>query len=88
LLCARTGLLALLVDLEALAELVSIGTLFVFGAVAAGLVWRRCVDGRVPDQAVRTVWRLLAVVTASLGKAPGRREDADTASDLPCSAAL
>ncbi|KAK9811336.1 hypothetical protein WJX72_002052 [[Myrmecia] bisecta] len=35
------GLLALLVDLEALAELVSIGTLFVFCMVSAGGLWRR-----------------------------------------------
>lgn len=38
---ARTGTLALLVDLGVLAELVSIGTLFVFFTVSAGLLWRR-----------------------------------------------
>ena len=36
-----TGLLALTVDIEVLAELVSIGTLAIFGSVCAGLlVWR------------------------------------------------
>ncbi len=38
------GVLALLVDLEVLAELVSIGTLFVFCMVAAGVLWRRYND--------------------------------------------
>lgn len=66
--CARTGLLALLVDLEALAELVSIGTLFVFFAVAAGTVWRRCVEpGGAPDQATKAAGRLGSVIAASLG---------------------
>lgn len=39
----------MLVELEALAELVSIGTLFAFFAVSAGLIWRRC-TGDAPSR--------------------------------------
>ena len=45
-----TGALALLVDIETLAQLVSIGTLFVFGSVCAGLLARRHTP---EDEAVR-----------------------------------
>jgi APA family basic amino acid/polyamine antiporter len=62
------GLLAVLVDLEVLAELVSIGTLFAFFAVSAGLIWRRCTgSGLSPDQAPETGRRLGAVIVLSLG---------------------
>ncbi|BDA45110.1 Cationic amino acid transporter 1 [Coccomyxa sp. Obi] len=62
------GLLAFLVDLEVLAELVSIGTLFAFFAVSAGLIWRRCMGDShaVPDQAPDVARRLGAVVALSL----------------------
>ena len=65
----HAGLMAFLVDLEVLAELVSIGTLFAFFAVSAGLIWRRCMGDShaVPDQAPETAWRLGAVVALSLG---------------------
>ena len=60
-----TGVLALVVDIEALAELVSIGTLVVFGSVCASLlVWRHApapgeeeeeeVDGGVTARAAAT----------------------------------
>lgn len=59
----------MLVDLEVLAELVSIGTLFAFFAVSAGLIWRRCTgSGLLPDQASETGRRLGAVIVLSLGQ--------------------
>ncbi|EIE21064.1 amino acid transporter [Coccomyxa subellipsoidea C-169] len=63
-----SGLLAVLVDLEVLAELVSIGTLFAFFAVSAGLIWRRYTgSGQSPENAPETGKRLGAVVALSLG---------------------
>ena len=58
-----TGALALLVDIETLAQLVSIGTLFVFGSVCAGLLARRHTpedgSGRAP-----ALWRLAALLVS------------------------
>ena len=58
-----TGALALLVDIETLAQLVSIGTLFVFGSVCAGLLARRHTPedgtGRAP-----ALWRLAALLVS------------------------
>ncbi len=55
-------------DLEVLAELVSIGTLFAFFAVSAGLIWRRYTgSGQSPENALETGKRLGAVVALSLG---------------------
>ena len=61
-----SGALAFVVDIEALADLVSIGTLFVAVVVAGGILMRRYT---MPDQARRGPihWRLLALVAASLG---------------------
>lgn len=67
----RTGALALLVDLETLAELVSIGTLFVFFCVCAGLIWRRyCGSGTTNDStqhAPAVAKRLGVIIAASFG---------------------
>ena len=61
-----TGALALLVDIETLAQLVSIGTLFVFGSVCAGLLARRHTpedgSGRAP-----ALWRLAALLVSCVG---------------------
>ena len=61
-----SGALAFVVDIEALADLVSIGTLFVAVVVAGGILMRRYT---MPEQARRAPvhWRLLALVAASLG---------------------
>lgn len=53
-------------DLEVLAELVSIGTLFVFSMVSAGVIWRRYHDPERPTWTGAPI-RLAAVATFSLG---------------------
>ena len=63
-------MLALLVDLETLAELVSVGTLFVFFCVSAGLIWRRyCRDGDSsdPERSQQVAIRLGTIVACSFG---------------------
>lgn len=58
------GLLSFLFDIEILAELVSIGTLFVFACVCAAVLWRRY---RVEERpALPLGWRLAAVVLLSV----------------------
>ena len=60
------GLLALLMDLESLTELVSIGTLFVFFAISAAVLWRRHYD---PGQsAMGLAWRLIAICLLASGR--------------------
>ena len=61
-----TGLLALCVDIDILAELVSIGTLAIFGSVCAGLLARRYTpeDGSGRGPAMRRVAALAAACVA------------------------
>eukprot|EP00884_Botryococcus_braunii_P001078 jgi/Botrbrau1/10971/Bobra.0383s0025.1 len=61
-----SGLLALLVDLEVLAELVSIGTLFVFSMLSAGVLWRRYHNPERPTWTAIPL-RLAALALFSLG---------------------
>lgn len=61
------GALALLVDLEALAELTSLGTLVTFFCTAAALLWRRYCDGS-PASMRSTALRLACIIAASLGE--------------------
>ena len=71
------GVLALLVDLETLAELVSVGTLFVFFCVSAGLIWRRyCRDGSTDaEQAQQVATRLGTIVACSFGACYSKPSD-------------
>jgi len=68
---ALSALLALCVDIEVLAKLVNIGTLFVFFMVATGTYVRRYVPsapGPTRDAAARAVdWRLAAVMLPAFG---------------------
>ena len=64
-LVSSAGLLALLVDLESLAELVSIGTLFVFFMVSAAVLWSRHFDSQGPRLGL--VMRLVGVSLSALG---------------------
>jgi len=58
------GLLSFLFDIEILAELVSIGTLFVFACVCGAVLWRRY---RVEERpALPLGWRLATVVALSV----------------------
>eukprot|EP00887_Chlorella_sp_A99_P006516 scaffold3.g6516.t1 len=64
---AASGLLAVAIDISVLAELVSVGTLFVFAMVCAAVVHRRYYQpGRTPS-AWPVLLRLLAIVCASAG---------------------
>jgi hypothetical protein len=60
------GVLALAVDLESLAELVSVGTLITFYCTAAAVLWRRHCDGTRDGQR-RTAQRLGATAALSFG---------------------
>ena len=63
--CSK-GVLALAVDLESLAELVSVGTLITFYCTAAAVLWRRHCDG-TRDGRRRTAQRLGATAASSFG---------------------
>ena len=65
------GALALLVDLEALAELTSLGTLVTFFCTAAALLWRRYCDGS-PGSKRDTALRLSCIIASSLGESASR----------------
>ena len=89
-----TGTLAALVDIEILAQLVSIGTLTIFGAVCAGLLARRHTpeDGTGRGPATRRVAALVAScvgfsVTYAGGARGGREGNGDGGS-FASSAAL
>lgn len=61
------GLPALLVDLESLAELVSIGTLFVFFTLSAAVLWRRHCEASGPSMHLHL--SMLGLCTMALGAA-------------------
>lgn len=63
------GALALAVDLEALAELVSLGTLVTFCSTAGAVLWRRYCDGS-PTSTRATAQRLGCIVACSLCERP------------------
>jgi len=68
--CTRAGALALVADLETLAAMVSVGALFVFLCVAAGVLWRRC-RAPAPAPARGLAAHLAALIALSLGARRG-----------------
>ncbi|KAK9813513.1 hypothetical protein WJX73_003694 [Symbiochloris irregularis] len=60
-----SGLPALLVDLESLAELVSIGTLFVFFTLSAAVLWRRHCEASGPS--MNLIFSMLGLCVYSIG---------------------
>ena len=64
---AWTGLLALLLNIDVLAELVSIGTLYVFMSVCCGVLFRRYHPPGSPRGA-NILGRIGAVAAAAAGK--------------------
>lgn len=71
LLACSAGVLALLVDLESLAELVSIGTLFVFFMLSAAVLWRRYYDPNKSNMG--TAARLAMLCILALGESKGHQ---------------
>jgi APA family basic amino acid/polyamine antiporter len=60
------GILALLLNIDVLAELVSIGTLYVFAMVCAGVLFRRYHQPGSP-YAANILWRIGIMTASSVG---------------------
>ncbi len=78
------GVLALLFEIEVLAELVSIGTLFVFFMVCSGVLYRRYHITGAGQPAGPVLWRLLAVALASVAFSISYTEGAPQAVPVLC----
>ncbi|MEW5312473.1 MAG: hypothetical protein WDW38_004106 [Sanguina aurantia] len=77
--CVTAGFLALFLDLELLAELVSIGTLVVFAMVCSGVLFRRYTLRGQPEALTPVLLRILAIIMSAVGFSLSFTEEAPIA---------